>query len=70
MKLPNNMYSSVFCSLGMHALVLSGWCHDSGTSAVRTLIPAIGAVRDPVAQFAHMNAEISSSTLVLVGRAP
>lgn len=54
----------------MRVLVFSGWCHDSGTSAVWTLIPAIGAVRNPVAQFAHMNAEISSSTLVLVGRAP
>lgn len=42
----------------------------SDTSAVWTLIPAVGAVRNPVAQFSHMNAEISSSTLVLVGRAP
>lgn len=42
----------------------------SDTSAVWTLVPAVGAVRNPIAQFSHMNAEISSSTLVLVGRAP
>lgn len=39
------------------------------TSAVRPLVPAVGAVRNAVAQFAHVNAEFGPSTLVLVGRA-
>lgn len=37
------------------------------TSAVGSLIPAIGAVWDPVAQFAHVDAQLRPSTLVLIG---
>lgn len=35
-----------------------------------SFIPAIGAVRDPIAQFAHVDAQLCSSTLVLIGGAP
>lgn len=43
---------------------------DSDTSAVWSLIPAVSAVWDTVAQFAHVDAQLCSSTLVLIGRAP
>lgn len=54
----------------MHVLVFVGDAHDGNTSAVWSFIPAVGAVWNPVAQFAHVNAEFCSSTLVLIGRAP
>lgn len=43
---------------------------DVVTSAVWALIPAISAVWSPIAQFAHVDAEFCSSTLVFIGRAP
>lgn len=38
------------------------------TSAVRPLVPAIGAVRDSVTQFAHMDAHIWVQATVFVDR--
>lgn len=40
------------------------------TSAVRPLVPAVGTVRNPVAQFAHVDTQLYPPTLVLVGGAP
>lgn len=40
-----------------------------GTSAVWPLVPAVGAVRNAVAQLAHVDAEFGPSAPVLVGGA-
>lgn len=40
-----------------------------GTSAVRPLVPAVGAVRNAVAQLAHVDADFGPSAPVLVGGA-
>lgn len=42
---------------------------SGGTSAMRALVPAVGAVRNAVAQFAHVDADFGPSAAVLVGGA-
>lgn len=43
---------------------------DSDTSAVWPFIPTVSAVGNPIAQLAHVDAELCSSALVFIGRAP
>lgn len=56
--------------LPQECICLCVLCDVFDTSAVWSLVPAISAVWNPVAQFAHVNAEFCSSTLVLIGRTP